>query len=48
MITRYLVSYEIMGQTSQVNALGVLKNTYRRILGVAAVRANARMKLRAV
>ena len=33
-------------QHSQVNALGVLKNTYRRILGVAAVRANARMKLR--
>ena len=35
-----------MGQTSQVNAVSVLKNTYRRNLGVAVVRANARMKLR--
>ena len=35
-----------MGQTCQVNAYGVLLNTYRRTLGVAAVRANARIKLR--
>ena len=35
-----------MGQTCQVNAYGVLLNSYRRTLGVAAVRANARMKLR--
>ena len=35
-----------MGQTSQANAVSVLKNTYRRNLGVAVVRANARMKLR--
>ena len=35
-----------MGQTSQVNAYGVLLGTFRRTVGVAAVRANARMKLR--
>ena len=35
-----------MGQTCQADAYGVLLNSYRRTLGVAAVRANARMKLR--
>ena len=34
-----------MGQTSQVNAYGVLLSKCRRTVGVAAVRANARMKL---
>ena len=35
-----------MGQTSQVNAYGVLLGKFRRTVGVAAVRANACMKLR--
>ena len=35
-----------MGQTSQVNAYGILLDKFTRTIGVAAVRANARMKLR--
>jgi len=35
-----------MGQTSQINAHGILLNKFTRTIGVAAVRANARMKLR--
>ena len=35
-----------IGQTSQVNAYGILLNKFKRTIGVAAVRANARMKLR--
>ena len=35
-----------MGQTSQVNAYGILLHKFTRTIGVAAVRANARMKLR--
>ena len=35
-----------MGQTCQNNAYGILLNKYTREIGVAAVRANARMKLR--
>ena len=35
-----------MGQTCQNNAYGILLNKFTRTIGVAAVRANARMKLR--
>jgi len=35
-----------MGQTSQVKAYAVLKHSLTRSLGIAAVRANARMRLR--
>ena len=35
-----------MGQTSQINAYGILLNKFKRTIGVAAVCANARMKLR--
>jgi len=35
-----------MGQTSQANAYGILLRKLRRRLGVAATRANARMRLR--
>ena len=35
-----------MGQTSQANAYGILLRKLIRTLGVAATRANARMRLR--
>ena len=37
---------EKKSRRTKISLYGVLLNTYRRTLGVAAVRANARMKLR--